>query len=57
MTPGHAVVLPRPLRNTGWFAAKALAIKQKYALSVNPAERDALASMLASDSSRTVTCN
>ena len=47
----------RPLRNTGWFAAKVLAVKQKYGLSVNPAERDALASMLASDSSRTVTCN
>ena len=47
----------RPLRNTGWFAAKVLAVKQKYGLSVNPAERDALASMLASDSSRRVTCN
>ena len=47
----------RPLRNTGWFAANVLAVKQKYGLSVNPAERDALASMLASDSSRTVTCN
>ena len=47
----------RPLRNTGWFAAKVLAVKQKYGLSVNPAERDALASMLASDSSRTVICN
>lgn len=47
----------RPLRNTGWFAAQVVAVKQKYGLSVNPAERDALASMLASDSSRTVTCN
>ncbi len=47
----------RPSRNTGWFAAKVIAVKQKYDLSVNPAERDALASMLASDSSRTVTCN
>ncbi len=47
----------RPSRNTGWFAAKVVAVKQKYSLSVNPAERDALASMLASDSSRTVTCN
>ena len=47
----------RPSRNTGWFAAKVVAVKEKYALSVNPAERDALASMLASDSSRTVTCN
>ena len=47
----------RPSRNTGWFAAKVVAVKKKYSLSVNPAERDALASMLASDSSRTVTCN
>ena len=47
----------RPARNTGWFAAKVVAVKQKYDLSVNAAERDALASMLASDSSRTVTCN
>ena len=47
----------KPSRNTGWFAAKVLAVKQKYSLSVNPVERDALASMLASDSSRTVTCN
>ena len=47
----------RPSRNVGWFAAKVVAVKQKYDLSVNPAERDALASMLASDSSRTVTCN
>ena len=47
----------RPARNTGWFAAKVVAVKQKYGLSVNPAERDGLASMLASDSSRTVTCN
>lgn len=47
----------RPSRNTGWFAAKVVAVKQKYGLSVNSAERDALSSMLASDSSRTVTCN
>ena len=47
----------RPSRNTGWFAAKVVAVKQKYDLSVNPAERDALASMLAADSSRTVKCN
>lgn len=46
----------RPPRNTGWFAAQVVAVKQKYGLSVNPAERDALASMLAGDSSRTVTC-
>ena len=47
----------RPSRNTGWFAAQVVAVKQKYRLSVNPAERDALASMLVSDSSRAVTCN
>ena len=47
----------RPSQNTGWFAAQVVAVKQKYGLSVNPAERDALASMLASDSSRSVTCN
>ena len=47
----------RPSRNTGWFAAQVVAVKQKYGLSVNPAERDALASMLSSDSSRTVNCN
>ena len=47
----------RPPQNTGWFAAKVVAVKQKYDLSVNPAERDALASMLESDSSRTVRCN
>ena len=46
-----------PSRNTGWFAAQVVAVKQEYGLSVNPAERDALASMLASDTSRTVTCN
>ena len=45
-----------PSHNTGWFAAQVVAVKQKYSLSVNPAERDALASMLASDPSRTVTC-
>ena len=47
----------RPSRNTGWFAAQVVAVKQTYGLSANPAERDALASMLASNSSRTVTCD
>ena len=45
-----------PPQNRGWFASRILAVKQKYALSVNPAERDALQSMLNSDSSRQVTC-
>ena len=45
-----------PPQNSGWFAARVLVVKQKYALSVNPAERDALQAMLNSDASRTVTC-
>ena len=45
-----------PPENRGWFAARVVAVKQKYGLSVNPAERDALQSMLNSDPSRTVTC-
>ena len=47
----------KPSRNTGWFAAQVEVVKQKYGLSVNPAERDALASMFASDSSRSVSCS
>ena len=45
-----------PPRNSGWFAARVVAVKQKYGLSVNPAERDVLQAMLNSDPSRTVTC-
>ena len=45
-----------PPQNSGWFAARVVTVKQKYALSVNPAERDALQAMLNSDLSRTVTC-
>ena len=45
-----------PPENRGWFANRVVAVKQKYDLSVNPAERDALQSMLNSDPSRTVTC-
>ena len=45
-----------PPQNSGWFAARIVAVKQKYGLSVNPAERDALQAMLNSDPSRTVTC-
>ena len=45
-----------PPQNSGWFAARVVVVKQKYALSVNPAERDALQAMLNSDASRTVTC-
>ena len=46
-----------PSHNRGWFAARVVAVKQKYGLSVNPAERDALQAMLNADASRTVTCN
>ena len=45
-----------PQQNSGWFAARVVAVKRKYGLSVNPAERDALQAMLNSDPSRTVTC-
>ena len=45
-----------PPQNRGWFAARVVAVKQKYGLAVNPSERDALQSMLNSDLSRTVTC-
>ena len=45
-----------PSENRGWFASLVVAVKQKYGLSVNPAERDALQAMLSSDASRTITC-
>ena len=45
-----------PPRNSGWFAARVVAVKRKYGLSVNPAERDVLQAMLNSDPSPTVTC-
>ena len=45
-----------PPENRGWFAARVVAVKQEYSLSVNPAERDALQAMLNSDPSRTVSC-
>ncbi len=45
-----------PPQNSGWFAARVVAVKRKYGLSVNPAERDVLQAMLNSDPSRTVTC-
>ena len=45
-----------PPENRGWFAARIVAVKQKYDLSVNPDERDALQAMLNSDPSRTVSC-
>ncbi len=46
-----------PPQNSGWFATRAVTVKQKYTLSVNPAERDALQSMLNSDPSRTIMCD
>ena len=45
-----------PEMNQGWFASTVVAVKQEYQLSVNPAERDALAAMLGADSTRTVMC-
>ena len=45
-----------PPENRGWFAARVVAVKQKYGLSVNAAERDALRAMLSSDTSRIITC-
>ena len=45
-----------PPQNSGWFASRTLTVKQKYGLSVNPAERDALQSMLNSTPSRTIMC-
>ena len=45
-----------PPENRGWFAARIVAVKQKYGLSVNPDERDALQAMLNSAPNRTVSC-
>ena len=45
-----------PPENRGWFAARVVAVKQKYGLSVDPDERDALQAMLSLDPSRTVSC-
>ena len=46
----------RPERNQGWYAATVVAVKQKYGMSVDPAERDALEELLAADPGRRVTC-
>lgn len=46
----------RPERNAGWYASRIVAVKLKYRLSVNPAERDSLVVFLEADSSRVVTC-
>ena len=46
----------RPPQNSGWFATRVVAVKHRYALSVNPTERDALQSMLDSDPNRQVSC-
>ena len=45
-----------PEMNQGWFASTVVEVKQKYKLSVNHAERDALARMLSADPSREVMC-
>ena len=47
----------QPDRNRGWFAAAVVAVKQKYSLSVNPGERDALERMLREDPGREVDCS
>ena len=46
----------RPERSQGWYAATVVAVKQKYGMSVDLVERDALEEMLAADPRRTVTC-
>ncbi len=46
----------RPEHNQGWYAATIVAVKQKYEMSVDPAERDALEEMLATDPGRTAMC-
>ena len=46
----------RPEHNQGWFATRVVAVKKKYRMTVDPAERDALESMLDADPSREVTC-
>ncbi len=46
----------QPDRNRGWFATRVVAVKRKYGLSVDPAERDALRAMMAADRSRSVAC-
>lgn len=46
----------RPAENAGWYAARIHAVKLKYGMSINAAERDSLAAFLTSDSSRVVTC-
>ena len=45
-----------PERNRGWFAAKVVAVKRKYGLGVDPAERDSLMAILAADTARAVKC-
>ena len=51
---GHAEW--RPQYNRGWYAARIVAVKQKYGMYVDAAERDALTVMLREDPSRDVTC-
>ena len=46
----------RPQYNRGWYAARIVAVKQKYGMYVDAAERDALTVMLREDPSRDVTC-
>lgn len=45
-----------PPRNRGWYAARVVAVKREYGLSVDVAERDSLAAIMVADTSRTVRC-
>ena len=45
-----------PEHNRGWYAARLVAVKRKYGLSVDRAERDQLAAVLAADPKRRVEC-
>ena len=45
-----------PPRNRGWYAARVVAVKRKYGLSVDAAERHALAASLTGGASRQVAC-
>ena len=46
----------RPSRHGAWFAERVIAVKRKYGLSVDPAERDSLIGLLAGDGAR-LTCS
>ncbi len=45
-----------PAQNAPWFAARVVEVKQRYGLSVDPAEKAALERLLAGEGSNTVSC-